>query len=94
MGRMAICQGRGVADSFLRLQARTQRFTLGVPREFRIAPDGSRVLFTRSLSGTERRHSLWCLDVASGRERLLVDPAVVLADADENLPPEERVVIW
>ena len=90
MGRMAICQGRGVADSFLRLQARTQRFTLGVPREFRIAPDGSRVLFTRSLSGTERRHSLWCLDVASGRERLLVDPAVVLADADENLPPEER----
>lgn len=78
-----------VTNNFLRLQARTQRFTLGVPREFRIAPDGSRVLFVRSASGTERRHSLWSRDVASGQESEVIDPAALL-DVDENLPPEEK----
>jgi dipeptidyl-peptidase-4 len=75
--------------SFLRLQARTQRFTLGTPRGFWVAPDGSRVLFLRSASGTEARNSLWSLDVATGTETALVDPVTVLGD-DEQLPPEER----
>ncbi|HEU5472195.1 MAG TPA: prolyl oligopeptidase family serine peptidase [Actinophytocola sp.] len=76
--------------SFLRLQARTQRFTLGTAREFRISPDGSRVLFLRSESGEDRRHLLWRLDLATGTESRLADPAELLAGGDEELPAEER----
>lgn len=75
--------------SFLRLQARTQRFTLGSPREFRVAPDGSRVLFLRSASGENRQHILWQLDLTTGEESRLADPAVLLSGAEE-LSPEER----
>jgi dipeptidyl-peptidase 4 len=77
-------------SSFLRLQARTQRFTLGTPRGFQVAPDGSRVLFLRTASGEDRRHILWRLDVASGTETRLADPAELLDGGDEDLPPEER----
>ncbi|RSM76962.1 S9 family peptidase [Kibdelosporangium aridum] len=76
--------------SFLQLQARTQRFTLGIPKEIKVAPDGDRVLFLRSPSGEERRHSLWQLDLATGKESVLADPAVLLADGDEELSAEER----
>jgi dipeptidyl-peptidase-4 len=75
--------------SFLRLQARTQRFTLGSPREFRVAPDGSRVLFLRSTSGEDRQHILWRLDLETGAETRLADPAVLLGGAEE-LSAEER----
>ncbi|WP_409493312.1 prolyl oligopeptidase family serine peptidase [Amycolatopsis sp. cmx-11-12] len=74
---------------FLRRQARTQRFTLGAPKEFKVAPDGSRVLFLRSESGTDPRHSLWSFDVVSGEETKLVDAAELLP-GEEDLPPEER----
>jgi dipeptidyl-peptidase 4 len=76
--------------SFLRLQARTQRFTLGTPKEIRVAPDGNRVLFLRSPSGEERRHSLWSLDLTTGAETVLADPAELLADGDEELSAQER----
>ncbi|WP_236788235.1 S9 family peptidase [Amycolatopsis sp. GM8] len=75
--------------SFLRKQARTQRFTLGTPREFRVAPDGSRLLFLRSESGVDHRNSLWELDLATGAETKIVD-AVELLPGEENLPAEER----
>jgi dipeptidyl-peptidase-4 len=78
-----------VTNSFLRLQARTQRFTLGTPRGFQVSPDGSRVLFLRSASGEDRQHILWKLDVASGEETRLADPEVLLG-GDEELSPEER----
>ncbi|MDT8914049.1 prolyl oligopeptidase family serine peptidase [Amycolatopsis sp. PS_44_ISF1] len=74
---------------FLRRQARTQRFTLGAPKLFTVSPDGSRVVFLRSESGTDPRHSLWALDLASGEEAKLVDAAELLP-GDEDLPPEER----
>ena len=54
--------------SFPRQHARTQRFTLGAPRAFTVAPDGSRVVFLRSRSGTDRANLLWVLDLA-GRAR-------------------------
>ncbi|MFC0540334.1 S9 family peptidase [Kutzneria chonburiensis] len=72
--------------SFPRQQARTQRFSLGVPRAFTVAPDGSRVLFLRSASGTDRRTGLWSLDVETGQEAPLFDP---FSDSEE-LSPEER----
>ncbi|MEU9888259.1 prolyl oligopeptidase family serine peptidase [Sphaerisporangium sp. NPDC051011] len=78
-----------MSESFPRLYARTRRFSLGVPRGFTIAPDGGRVVFLRSRSGTDPVTCLWELDISSGAERLLVDPAD-LGAADEDLPAEER----
>src|SRR5690348_3171302 len=71
------------------MQARTQRFTLGSPRQFVVSPDGARVLFLRSASGEDRSHQLWQLDVATGQETVLADPATLLG-GDEELSPEER----
>ncbi|MHB9859288.1 S9 family peptidase [Streptomyces sp. YIM S03343] len=76
--------------SFPRRHARTQRFTLGAPRAFTVAPDGSRVAFLRSGSGTDRANSLWILDVDAGQERVAADPRALLGGAEERLPPEER----
>ncbi|WP_240437474.1 S9 family peptidase [Sciscionella marina] len=71
------------------MQARTQRFTLGTPRMFQISPDGSRVLFLRSASGTDPVHRLHSFDVASDTETCLLDPAA-LGGAEEEPPAEER----
>ncbi|MFG3350046.1 alpha/beta fold hydrolase [Streptomyces sp. NPDC048018] len=85
--------------SFPRQHARTQRFTLGAPRGFTVSPDGERVVFLRSASGTDRSHGLWVLALgeATGTtgttgavERLAADPEVLLAGAAEELSPEER----
>ena len=78
-----------MTESFPRQQARTRRFTLGAPRSFRISPDGARIVFLRSKGGDDPVTCLWQLDVASGTERLIADPAALNA-ADEDLPPEER----
>ncbi|GAA5114041.1 S9 family peptidase [Haloechinothrix salitolerans] len=75
--------------SFLRRLVRTQRFTLGAPKEFQVAPDGSRVLYLRSGGGYDRMHSLWSLDVVSGMESKLVD-AEQLLPGEEELSREER----
>ncbi|WP_433664315.1 prolyl oligopeptidase family serine peptidase [Nocardia sp. CA-128927] len=77
-------------DSFPRRSARTQRFTLGAPRAFTVAPDGARVVFLRSSSGTDRANSVWVLDMALGEERVAADPRALLGGAAEDLPPEER----
>jgi dipeptidyl-peptidase-4 len=74
-------------DSFPRQMARTRRFTLGAPRSFRIADDGSRVAFIRSRAGDDPEGCLWVLDVASGEERVIFDPA---AAGEEHLTHEER----
>ena len=64
-----------MTDSFPRQQARTQGFSLGVPRSFQISPDGSRVAFLRSQGGDDPVTCLWVLDTGSGQERLVADPA-------------------
>ncbi|MCC5947686.1 MAG: prolyl oligopeptidase family serine peptidase [Nitriliruptoraceae bacterium] len=75
--------------SFPRQQARTRRFTLGVPRAFTsgVGPDGPLVLFLRTDDGEDPVTHLWRLD-ARGRTTKLVD-ARALGD-DGELPPEER----
>ncbi|MFG3203260.1 prolyl oligopeptidase family serine peptidase [Streptomyces sp. NPDC048192] len=78
------------SDSFPRRYARTQRFTLGAPRSFTVAPDGARVAFLRSGSGTDRANSLWVMDLPDGEERLAADPGALLGGAGEELSPEER----
>ncbi|MGW5122317.1 hypothetical protein ACWEQ8_43955, partial [Streptomyces noursei] len=75
---------------FPRHYARTQRFTLGTPRDFALAPDGTRVVFLRSRTGTDRSHQLWVLDLDGGREFAAADPQALLAGADEQLSPQER----
>ncbi|NRQ35830.1 prolyl oligopeptidase family serine peptidase [Nonomuraea sp. NN258] len=78
-----------MSESFPRLSARTRRFTLGVPRGFTISPDGGRVVFLRTKSGTDPVTCLWELDTETHVERLVVDPLALNID-EENLPPEER----
>jgi dipeptidyl-peptidase-4 len=78
-----------MSESFPRQEARTRRFTLGVPRAFRISSDGTRVVFLRSKGGADPVTCLWTLDVGTGNERLVADPRDLGAD-EENLPPEER----
>jgi dipeptidyl-peptidase-4 len=77
-------------ESFPRRHARTQRFTLGAPRAFAIAPDGSRVAFLRSASGTDRANKLWVYDMTDGEERVAADPLTLLNGAIEELSAEER----
>lgn len=80
--------------SFPRQYARTQRFTLGAPRAFTVSPDGSRVAFLRSASGTDRTNRLWVLDLddrsGTARERIAADPEALLAGTPEELSAEER----
>ncbi|MFJ8308601.1 MULTISPECIES: prolyl oligopeptidase family serine peptidase [unclassified Streptomyces] len=77
--------------SFPRHSARTQRFTLGAPRAFTVAPDGERVVFLRSAGGTERSNLLWVLDLAGGAaERIAADPGALLGGHGERLSAQER----
>jgi dipeptidyl-peptidase-4 len=78
--------------SFPRQQARTIGFTLGVPRGFAIAPDGTRIAFLRSASGTDRNTCLWVADTTAGTpvERLVADPGQILAGGAEEVAQEER----
>jgi dipeptidyl-peptidase 4 len=84
-----------MTDSFPRQQARTQRFSLGVPRSFQISPDGRRVAFLRSQGGSDPVTCLWLLDAGTGREWLVADPAALPAGpggpgATGEEPAEER----
>ncbi|GAB2788288.1 S9 family peptidase [Streptomyces daliensis] len=84
-----------MATTFPRQYARTHRFTLGAPRAFTVAPDGSRIAFLRSRGGTDRANVLWVRELAADegaapREYAAADPAELLGGAAEQLSPEER----
>ncbi|WP_406202766.1 prolyl oligopeptidase family serine peptidase [Kitasatospora sp. NBC_01560] len=78
------------ADTFPRQYARTLRYTVGAPRSFSVASDGSRVVFLRSRSGSDRANLLWTLDTATGEQRIAADPAVLLGGGEEDLSPAEK----
>ncbi|UJB40789.1 prolyl oligopeptidase family serine peptidase [Streptomyces sp. A1-5] len=69
--------------------ARTRRFSLGVPRQFTVSPDGRRVLFVRTGSGSDPVGRLWQHE--AGEERLLADPVVLVGGGCEDVPEEERL---
>ncbi|MDX6355955.1 MAG: dipeptidyl-peptidase 4, partial [Streptomyces sp.] len=71
----------GSETTFPRQLARTQRFTLGVPRAFTLLPDGSGAVFLRTRGPEDRTSCLWLRDAAG--ERLLVDPTELAAPAGE-----------
>ena len=79
----------GMTETFPRQEARTRRFTLGVPRAFRVSPDGNRVAFLRSKGGDDLVTCLWVLDTDSGQERLVADPRT-LGAGEGDLPAQER----
>jgi dipeptidyl-peptidase-4 len=83
-------QDESMSDiSFPRQNARTRRFSLGVPRSFVISPDGQRVIFLRSRNGTDPLTNVYELDVSTGAERLIVDAALLLGDGGDEIPPDE-----
>jgi dipeptidyl-peptidase-4 len=86
--------------SFPRQYARTLRFTLGEPRTFTVAPDGSRVVFLRSRAGDDRAQQLWVVDLPAGNqqdrggrsagERLVASADELLSNQSEDLTAAER----
>ncbi|WP_405901688.1 alpha/beta fold hydrolase [Streptomyces sp. NBC_00727] len=69
------------------------RFTLGAPRAFTVSPDGGRVVYLRSGSGTDRTGRLWVLDLdgdGAPQERLVADPGALLGGSQERLSAQER----
>jgi dipeptidyl-peptidase 4 len=78
-----------MSESFPRQQARTRRFSLGIPRNFAIAADGGRIAFVRTRGGDAQSGCLWLFDVARGEEQLVADPATLAGD-DAGIPAEER----
>jgi dipeptidyl-peptidase-4 len=79
---------------FPELAARTRRFSHGAPRAVSVADDGSRVVFLRSAGPEDPADALWLLDVSTGEERLVADPAALIgAGADAGaLAPGERAL--
>ncbi|MEU5434456.1 prolyl oligopeptidase family serine peptidase [Streptomyces sp. NPDC020719] len=68
--------------------ARTRRFSLGVPKQFTVSPDGERVLFVRTADGRSPVSSLWLQE--NGAERILVDP-LSLSGAGDDVPEAELI---
>lgn len=83
-----------MSDTFPRQHARTQRFTLGEPRNVTVSADGLRAAFLRSRAGDDPVNCLWTQSIEDGTETLVADPVALLASADADLdaelPPEER----
>ncbi len=75
--------------AFPRQYARTRRFSLGAVRHTALSPDGERVLFLRTRSGSDPVGGLWIRD--SGGERLLADPDALETEAAPGaaVTPEE-----
>jgi len=69
-----------IIDTFPRQFARTQRLTLGEPRNIIISADGERVIFLRSTHGSDSINSLWVLNSKTGSETCVADPRLLLAD--------------
>ena len=77
-------------DSFPRQYARTQRFTLGSPRNFSIVDDSNTVLFLRSSGPEDTVNALWAIDATTGVERLIADPREISAVSLSTLPAAEQ----
>ena len=77
-----------MSDTFPRQHARTQRLSLGEPRTFTISPDGNRVVFARSATGSSPVNALWMIDVATGVETCVFQPQDI-AHATGDITPEE-----
>src|SRR5262249_496809 len=56
-----------------------------------VSPDGRRIVFARSRSGSDAVNCLWVLDLDRDAERLVADPGALLGgNLEAHLPAEER----
>lgn len=78
----------GPLEGFPRQVARTRGFSLGLPRSFTVAPDGSRVVFLRSKAGDDPITCLWVLE--RGEERCVFDPRTHGLGEEGELTEAER----
>ena len=69
--------------------ARTRNFSFGNPAHLSLSASGRTIFFLRSRAGDDPVSCLWALDCASGAERLLADPGVLLGGATERLSAAE-----
>jgi dipeptidyl-peptidase 4 len=76
-------------DQLLEQIASTLSFTLGKPAGVWVAPDGREVLFRRS-PARSFVSDLYAFDVATGKERPLLDAQTLLGGQGEQLTTEER----
>ncbi|MEM7325896.1 MAG: prolyl oligopeptidase family serine peptidase [Actinomycetota bacterium] len=81
--------GISAVEAFPKMYAKTRRFSVGVPRNITAISEG-RVLFLRSKNGNDPTLCLWLLNPDTGREEVLVDPAALVDDLDNELPAAER----
>ena len=81
----------GIGLDYPERAARTGRFRFGAPRTFTLLPQHGQILFVRSEGPNSPVGDLWCLDIATSTETLVVAVADVLPTAGEvGLPPAER----
>jgi dipeptidyl-peptidase-4 len=80
-----------MTDTFPRQYARTQRLTLGEPRNIVVSPDGKRVLFLRSPAGNDTVNSLWLCHTERNTETCIADIRALLTGTNsENESTQER----
>ena len=80
-----------MTDTFPRQYARTQRLTLGEPRNIVVSPDGKRVLFLRSAAGNDTVNSLWLCHPERNTETCIADIRSLLSGTNaENESAQER----
>ncbi len=80
-----------MTDTFPRQYARTQRLTLGEPRNIVVSPDGKRVLFLRSAAGNDTVNSLWLCHTERNTETCIADiRALITGTSSENESAQER----
>ncbi|HZP65533.1 MAG TPA: DPP IV N-terminal domain-containing protein [Rudaea sp.] len=83
MGMLLVCMGTAAMADELTIARMFANPNLNGPsaRQLEIAPDGSRVTFLRGAADDQHRLDLWEFDVASKRERRLVDARTLEAEA-------------
>jgi len=80
-----------MTDTFPRQYARTQRLTLGEPRNIVVSPDGKRVLFLRSAAGNDTVNSLWLCHTERNTETCIADIRALLSGTNAvNESAQER----
>ncbi len=77
-------------DDFPALYARTQRFSIGAPRNITVLKGGAVVLYLRSHDGRDPAMCLWQKDLASGTETRLACPKLLSIPEDSGLSPAEK----
>ncbi|MFM1986363.1 MAG: hypothetical protein RIS18_580 [Actinomycetota bacterium] len=70
--------------------AQTRRFTTGRSRSFVLSPENNLVFFVRSISKSDSRLALFCLDSNNGNETLLINPQDLKIKNEEFLPAQEK----